>query len=122
MIKYVKFKELPVIDQERALSFYTHKLGLRVVQDALYINGDRWIELEIAGAQTNILFVPRSDQDSTESPQLALAVSDVAEVYEGLRAKRVTFTQAPTVAEWDPEETYALFRDSEGNTVLLSSK
>lgn len=122
MVKYVKFKELPVGDQDRALAFYTNKLGLRVVQDALYINGERWIELEIAGAQTKILFAPRADQDPAAAPSLAFAVADVTKVYEELRAKGVIFTQAPTVAEWNPEEIYALFQDSEGNTVLVSSQ
>jgi hypothetical protein len=91
------------------------------VQDALYINGDRWIELEIAGAQTRILFAPRSGQEPTEAPSLAFVVKNVPEAYEDLRAKGVVFTQAPTVAEWNPEESYALFQDSEGNSVLVNS-
>ncbi|MGH8474237.1 MAG: VOC family protein, partial [Methylococcales bacterium] len=36
MLKYVKFAELPVEDQDRAVSFYTEKVGLKVVQDAPY--------------------------------------------------------------------------------------
>src|SRR5215813_5959349 len=40
MFKYIKFKELPVTNQERARQFYTEKLGLRVAQDAPYYEDD----------------------------------------------------------------------------------
>jgi lactoylglutathione lyase len=121
MFKYVKFKELPVTDQDRAIKFYTEKVGLRVAQDKPYQEGVRWIELEIPGAQTKILFSPRLDEKPTDTPSLALITDDVRTSYEELRAKGVVFTQEPTVATWNPQEMFALFRDSEGNTVLISA-
>lgn len=65
MLKFVRFAELPVADQDRALRFYTEKIGLKVVQDAPYIDGWRWVELEIAGADTRTLFARRSDGTNT---------------------------------------------------------
>ena len=52
MFKHLKYKELPVANQDRALRFYTEQLGLRVAVDRAYGDGARWIELEIPGAQT----------------------------------------------------------------------
>ena len=34
MIKGIKFASIPVTDQDRALEFYTKKLGFRVLTDA----------------------------------------------------------------------------------------
>jgi predicted enzyme related to lactoylglutathione lyase len=121
VFKYVKFKELPVADQDRAIKFYTEQVGLRVAQDRPYQEGLRWIELEIPGAQTKILFSPRPDEEPTDMPGLALITDDIKASYEELRAKGVVFTQKPTVAAWNPQEMFALFRDSEGNTVLIST-
>lgn len=121
MFKYVKFKDLPVSDQDRAIKFYTEQVGLRVAQDRPYQAGGRWIELEIPGAQTKILFAPRPDETPTDVPSLALITDDLRTSYEELRAREVVFTQAPTVAAWNPQEMFALFRDSEGNTVLIST-
>jgi predicted enzyme related to lactoylglutathione lyase len=121
MFKYVKFKELPVTDQDRAIQFYTKQVGLRVAQDRPYQEGVRWIELEIPDAQTKILFSPRPDEIPTDIPSLALITDDVRASYEELCAKGVVFTQEPTAAPWNPQEMFALFRDSEGNTVLIST-
>ena len=45
MIKAVKFASVPVTNQDRALEFYTEKLGLRVITDSPFDNRQRWIEL-----------------------------------------------------------------------------
>ncbi|MGH8655652.1 MAG: VOC family protein, partial [Gammaproteobacteria bacterium] len=49
------FTSLNSRDQDRAVSFYTEKVGLKVVQDAPYQDGWRWIELEIPGAETRLM-------------------------------------------------------------------
>ena len=59
MIKGVKFASIPVADQDRALEFYTTKLGFRIMTDAPFSDDQRWIELGIAGTDTKIvLFTP----------------------------------------------------------------
>ena len=121
MLKFIKFAELPVADQDRALRFYTGKLGFRVLQDTPYKDGWRWIELALPGAETAILLTPRQGNDPTDRPCLVMAVDDVAITFEELQAKGVQFTQKPAQAPWKPGETFALFRDSEGNTILIGS-
>jgi lactoylglutathione lyase len=122
MLKYVRFAELPVSNQDRALRFYTETLGLRVAQDSPYQEDWRWISLEIPGAQTKILFSRRSDEAESNAPSLLIDVDDVHESYEELKSKGVTFTQTPTTSPWGSGEEYALFRDSEGNTIMLGSE
>ena len=59
MIKQVKFVSIPTRDQDRALAFWTEKMGLRVATDQPMGDGQRWIELSIPGAETGVvLFTP----------------------------------------------------------------
>jgi predicted enzyme related to lactoylglutathione lyase len=121
MLRHVKFANLPVTDQDRALAFWAGKLGLRVAADEAYGEGVRWIELEVPGAETRIVFVRRTVEAPSEQPDLILVCDDVDESFADLRAKGVVFTQEVTTAPWRPGERYALFRDSEGNLVMLGN-
>ena len=49
---------VPVDDQDAMLAFYTDKLGLELRADVPFGNGDRWIEVGPAGAQTPIALCP----------------------------------------------------------------
>lgn len=53
MIKGIKFVSIAVRDQDRALEFYTKKLGMRIITDAPFDGTRRWIELGIPRADTN---------------------------------------------------------------------
>jgi len=118
---YVRFVELPALDQRRAISFYTEKLGLRVARDQEYREGWNWVLLEIPGAQTKILLT-QSSGETRDTPSLVLTVEDVHARHRELAAKGVEFTTEPAVAPWNPNEVYAVFRDSEGNLVMLGSE
>jgi lactoylglutathione lyase len=121
MLKFVKFSELPVLDQERAVRFYTDKLGLEVAQDSPYKPGWRWIELEIPGADTRLLLTEAGESHEPGRPRLVLVVDDVEAVYLELRGKGVEFTTPPGEAPWNPGEIFAQFLDSEGNGVVIGS-
>jgi predicted enzyme related to lactoylglutathione lyase len=121
MLRHVKFANLPVTDQDRALGFWRDKLGFTVAADEAYGEGFRWIELELPGAQTKIVFVRRRDEIASDQPDLILICDDVDESFAQLSTKGVEFTQAPTTAPWRPGERYALFRDTEGNLVMLGN-
>lgn len=119
---YVRFVELPVVDQDRAVAFYTQKLGLRVAQNEPYEEGWRWITLELPGARTKILLARKNPESvRTDVPSLVLTVDDVYRRYRELREKGVVFTTEPATAPWNDRETYAVFQDSEGNLVVLGS-
>src|SRR5690242_468196 len=64
MIKRLKFVSIPNRDQERALAFWTEKMGFKVSTDQPMGEGKRWIELSIPGAETGIvLFTPEGQED-----------------------------------------------------------
>jgi len=48
MIRGIKFACVPTRDRDRALKFYTEKLGFRVMTDQPF-GAQRWIELGIPG-------------------------------------------------------------------------
>ena len=60
MIRGVKFASVPVTDQDRALAFYTEKLGFRLLTDQPFSEKQRWVELGISGTETRIVLF-RSD-------------------------------------------------------------
>ena len=119
VIDYVKFAQLPVFDQDRALAFYRDRLGLVVTQDRPYQGDLRWIELAIPGARTGIWFAARESEALGQQPAMILIVKDVRATFDALLAKGVEFVQPPTEAPWSPAETFAVFRDTEGNMVML---
>jgi len=63
MIKQVKFVSIPVADQNRALDFYTEKLGFTIITDQPFDEKQRWIELRIPKADTRVvLFTAEGEQ------------------------------------------------------------
>ena len=64
LITQIKFVGVPVGDQDRALAFYTDKLGFEVATDQPMGPGQRWIELRIANSPTRlVLFTPPGHED-----------------------------------------------------------
>ena len=121
MIKRVKFVSIPVRDQDRALAFYTEKLGFKLVTDQPMGGTQRWIELRIPGAETGVvLFTPDGHEDRIGSFfNGAFASDDVERSYEELRARGVEFTGPPEKQPWG---TFAKFQDPDGNQFVLSSR
>ena len=121
MIKRIKFLGIPVQDQDRALSFYTEKLGLRVFTDQHFSPTQRWIELSIPGAETGIvLFTPEGQEDRIGTfVNTSWEVDDVEKTYAELQNKGVEFTGPPQKQPWG---TFVKLKDSEGNQIVLSSR
>ncbi len=121
MISKVKFVGIPVKDQERALAFYRDKLGFKVATDQPMGEGKRWIELRIGGAETRVvLFTPEGHEERIGTFfNGSLETDNVQKTCEELKAKGVEFTQEPKTEPWG---TSALFKDSEGNQFVLSSR
>lgn len=121
MITHVKHVVIPVTDQDRALRFYTEKLGCKLVCDVPVPGGSqRWIELEIPGAQTQVvLFTPEGQEKNigTSSPVIFTA-DDIHATYRELLEKGVHFSLPPKEETWG---TYALFQDPDKNEFCLSS-
>jgi len=121
MIKALKFASIPVRDQDRAIDFFTTKLGFVVVTDQPFGPTQRWIELRIPGADTRIvLFTPPGQEDRIGTfTSLSFVADNVEKTYLELSARGVEFTGPPKVESWG---TSAIFRDPDGNSFVLSSK
>jgi predicted enzyme related to lactoylglutathione lyase len=116
MLKRINFTSISVTDQDRALEFYTKKLGFKIFTDQP-MGDSRWIELQIPGAETRLVLWHDPKLQVGERPGLALLADNVQTTYEELKEKGVEFIQPPTKAPWGE---HAIFKDSEGNRILFA--
>ena len=79
----------------------------------------RWIELKIPGAETKVVLFSPPGTEPTAFSNVVWQTDNVQKTYEELKERGVEFTQEPKTEPWG---TSAMFRDSEGNGFLLSSK
>ena len=103
MIKGIKFVNIHVADQARALAFYTEKLGFTVATNqAMGPAGQRWIELKIPGAETRVaLFTPPGQEDRVGTfVAISLWADDIDGTYETLKARGVEFLAPPKKESW----------------------
>ena len=121
MIKRIKFLGVPVRDQDRALQFYTEKLGFRILTDQKFSANQRWIELSIPGADTGVvLFTPPGQEDRVGSfVNTSWEVDSIEKTYEELQARGVEFAGPPQKQPWG---TFLIMKDSEGNQICLASR
>lgn len=121
MIKQIKFISIPVADQNRALDFYTDKLGFTIITDQPFDEKQRWLELRIPKAETRVvLFTPPGDEQRIGTfMNVSFACDDIDGTYEQLRARGVEFEGPPEKQPWG---TYAKFKDSEGNLFVVSQE
>jgi predicted enzyme related to lactoylglutathione lyase len=119
MIKNVKLVSIPTSDQDRALAFWTEKLGFKVTTDQP-MGPQRWIELSLSGAQTRIvLFTPDGQQDRIGTFfNGSFQCDDVEHTYRQLTERGVDIDPP----EKQPWGTFSRFRDPDGNTFLLSAR
>ena len=120
MINHIKLISIPVREQARALDFYTEKLGFTIITDQPMDKKQRWIELRIPKAETRIsLFTPPGQEDRVGSfTGISFDCDDVEATYAELRARGVPFEGPPEKQPWG---VFAKFKDSEGNSFVLSS-
>ncbi|MEI9993276.1 MAG: VOC family protein [Rhizomicrobium sp.] len=121
MITQVKFISIPVRDQQRALQFYTEKLGFRIATDQqMGPNGQRWIELRIGKAETRfVLFTMAGEEDRVGTRMnCSLACDDVETTWRQLSERGVEFTGPPQKQPWG---SFVIMKDSEGNQLVLGS-
>jgi predicted enzyme related to lactoylglutathione lyase len=121
MITQIKFVSIPVADQNRALDFYTEKLGFTIITDQPFDEKQRWIELRIPKAETRVvLFTPDGEEKRIGSMMpMSFVCDDIDQTYEELSGRGVEFEGPPEKQPWG---TYAMFKDSEGNRFVVSAE
>lgn len=121
MIDRIKHISIPVKDQDRALAFYTSKLGFEVTTDQSFGGGQRWIELRIPGGSTAglVLYTPPGHEDRIGTmSDIVFTSDDLETTYHELVEHGVEFAQPLKKEPWGMS---AIFVDSEGNQFALTS-
>ena len=121
MIRGIDLVTIPVRDQDASLQFYTEKLGFKVHTDQFYNEKQRWIELQIPGAETKlVLFTPDGHENRIGGFQsMTFWCDDVFATAKAMKAKGVEFAQDPKKESWG---TAGIFKDVDGNQFVLSAK
>jgi predicted enzyme related to lactoylglutathione lyase len=120
-VRGIKFVSIPARDQDRALAFWTEKIGLAVASDQPFDETQRWIELRIPGADTRlVLFTPKGSEDriGTFAP-MSFWSDDVDATYRQLVDAGVEVLGPPQKMEWGSS---LLFKDPDGTTFHVGSK
>lgn len=120
-ISRVKFVSVPTRDQDLALAFWTERVGMRVHTDSPMGEGQRWIELQIPGAETGIVLHTANGQEDRIGTFFngAFETADVEKAYAELKSRGVEFDGGPKREPWG---TFATFRDPDGNQFVLSGR
>ena len=121
MITNVKFVSIPTTDQDRALEFYTQKLGFVLVTDQPFDGKQRWIEMRVGKSDTRVVLFDMGDDAKRAGTPFngALASDNLERTYEELKARGVEFVTEPQKEDWG---MFAVFKDPDGNTFVLSSR
>jgi catechol 2,3-dioxygenase-like lactoylglutathione lyase family enzyme len=109
---------VPVSDQDRAMAFYTEKLGFELRSDTPFGNGDRWVEVAPAGAATTVaLVMPREGESTGVQSRVAFSTSDIDADHAQLRERGVDCDEVMRMG--DPVPPMFFFRDQDSNNMLL---
>lgn len=117
-IKEVGTVIVPVSDQDRAIEFYTDKLGFEVRTDSAYGDGDRWVEVAPAGAATTIALVPPREGQSVGVPtNMGLSTEDVDADHASLKERGADVDDVMRMG--DPVPPMFFLRDQDGNQIFV---
>ena len=113
-----------VSDQDKALEYYTQKLGFEIRSDLPMGPGQRWIEVAPPGAQSRILlYLATPDMPGAGSYEeaqarlgkvtgMVLEVDDMEATFAELKSRGVTITEEPVQ---QPYGWWGSFSDQDGN-------
>jgi predicted enzyme related to lactoylglutathione lyase len=125
---------LRVLDQDRALKFYTETLGFTVTEDMDFGGHMRWITVSPPGAPDQEVLLERVgppivDQETAEQIDaliakgvggtLFLQVDDCRKTFDALVAKGVEVIQEPMERFYGID---AAFRDDSGNHIRMTQR
>ena len=110
---------VPVADQDRAIEFYTEKLGFEKRADVPFGDGNRWVEVAPAGAATSLALVqPRQGESAGIESRVALDSNDIDADHAALRERGVD-VDPEVMRMGGPVPPMFFFRDADGNRLLI---
>ena len=119
---YISVVSLKVGDIDRAIEFYTKKLGWQKTMDAPMGEGMRWVTVAPSETATCFTLMANEMDGSPVKPGgmsgVILETDDVFKTADQLRTAGVEFTDEPRTEPWGG---WAMFKDSEGNVHGLHS-
>ena len=118
---YISVVTLYVNDIDRAVDFYTKKLGWDKTMDEPMGEGMRWVTVCPKGEKTAFTLSKGSDQMPGKPggfTGVILEVDDVYKAHDQFKKSGIEFTEAARTEPWGG---WAIFKDSEGNEVGLHS-
>ena len=121
MIGPIKTVSVYVEDQERALAFYTEKLGFEARRTQAMGPGVSWIEVAPPGAETSLVLYPKGMMPdwAERKPSIVFHCPDVEGLCRRLEGAGVEITMPPTPMPWG---AFAQFRDPDGNDFGVTSQ
>ncbi len=120
---YISVVTLYVNDVDRAINFYTKKLGWEKTMDAPMGDGTRWVTVAPQGGkEAAFTLAKRSPHRSSAKDSgfsgVIMEVDDVYQTHKKLKKIDIEFTEGPRSERWGG---WAMFKDSEGNVHGLHS-
>lgn len=112
-----------VRDQERSLRFFIDQLGFRLIADARFASGNRWIHIGPPDGTAGLAIVladprnPNTRQPGQSSP-VTFFTEDFDRKYKELCDRGVKFTIPPQSPAWGG--TFCRFEDPDGNPFDLA--
>ena len=111
---------VPVADQDRALQFYTEALGLEKRVDLPFGDGNRWIEVAPAGADTPIAICPPGPDVTAGGKDTGISLqTDDIDGYHAQLKNRGVEVEAEVSRFGDAVPTLFWFRDPDGNKLMV---
>jgi predicted enzyme related to lactoylglutathione lyase len=113
----VESVSVPVSDQEQAKEFYVDILSFELLVDNTWREGMRWSEVAPGNSTASLMLVTWSAGMLPGMYRvIVLAADDIWAIHEELVAKGIDFELPPTET---PRGMQAMFRDPDGNALLL---
>jgi len=120
---YISVVTLFVDDVDRAIDFYTNKLGWEKTMDVDMGENGRWTTVAPKGEKTSFTLTKSTPDFGAGKvgghSGVILEVDDVYKAHEQLKNKGVEFTEEPRTESWGG---FAMLKDSEGNVHGLHSQ
>jgi catechol 2,3-dioxygenase-like lactoylglutathione lyase family enzyme len=111
---------VPVIDQDKAIDFYTNTLGFSLVADVPYGDGERWVEVALPAGGANMALVPATGRFQPGGMTgVALVSTDPRADHAELKAKGVD-VDAELMGGDGTVPLLFFFRDNEGNHLMVT--
>ena len=110
---------VPVSDQDRALEFFTGKLGFEKRTDLPYGDGQRWLEVAPPDGQTSVAIVPPMVGNPVGvETRIGFETGDVDADHATLRGRGVDVDEE-VMRMGDDVPPMFFFRDPDGNRYLI---